>query len=355
MKKVFALFLALAIGFGLKAQCPLTQAVDFTATDIHGNEIHLFDILDGGQAVLIDFFFTTCGPCQQATPKIVDSYYAFGCNQHDVFYMEISSHDSDAACQNWCQNYGVEYPTISGVAGGSGICSTYQIGAYPTVILIMPNRQIVIRDLWPINSAQDVITALEAQGIQQHECGGTEGLTITPDTLYMIQGCIIENGILTIANTTDEDVSIHSFTADSIFYLECWHDYENVTNGMTVASGDTVEIEVIVDVPVKLIFTGKMYIETSVGNYEVEMVLDWQVGVGENAKHAVALFPNPANDFVTLKGESLGRVCVYNVLGQKVEELEAGGTEIRINTTGYENGVYFVKMGETTQRFVVQH
>ena len=36
MKKLVTLILALAIGFGLKAQCPLTQAVDFTATDVHG-------------------------------------------------------------------------------------------------------------------------------------------------------------------------------------------------------------------------------------------------------------------------------------------------------------------------------
>ena len=90
MKKVFTLLLALAFGFGLKAQCPLTQAVDFTATDVHGTEVHLFDILDGGQYVLVDFFFVNCGPCQQATPKVVESYYAMGCNQHDVYYIEIS-------------------------------------------------------------------------------------------------------------------------------------------------------------------------------------------------------------------------------------------------------------------------
>ena len=90
MKKAFTLILALAFGFGLKAQCPYTEAIDFTATDCHCTEVHLFDILDGGQAVLIDFFFTTCGPCQQATPKVVESYYAMGCNMHDVYYMEIT-------------------------------------------------------------------------------------------------------------------------------------------------------------------------------------------------------------------------------------------------------------------------
>ena len=70
---------------------------------------------------------------------------------------------------------------------------------------------------------------------------------------------------------------------------------------------------------------------------------------------SVTLFPNPANDFVTLKGESLGTVRVYNVIGQKVEEFEANDSELRINTTSYENGVYVVKAGEQTMRFVVKH
>ncbi|GAB4313765.1 MAG: hypothetical protein Kow00127_04850 [Bacteroidales bacterium] len=41
------------------AQTTLTTAVDFTPTDTEGVEHNLFDILDGGQYVCIDFFFTS--------------------------------------------------------------------------------------------------------------------------------------------------------------------------------------------------------------------------------------------------------------------------------------------------------
>ena len=170
MKKIFTLILATALSFNMLGQCPLTTAVDFTATDCHGTEVHLFDILDGGQYVLIDFFYTTCGPCNTAAPKVVESYYAFGCNQHDVYYMEISVSDGNAACQSWVTTYGVEYPTIGTDGGGATICSNYGITAYPTVILIAPDHSIVIQDLWPINTAQTIITALENQGVQQHDC-----------------------------------------------------------------------------------------------------------------------------------------------------------------------------------------
>ena len=170
MKRIFTLIAALVMSFHLAAQCPITQAVDFTATDIHGNEIHLFDILDGGQYVLIDFFFTSCVPCQQATSKVVQAYSALGCNQHEVFFMEISLLDNNAALQNWCNNYDVEYPTISREAGGSSICSSYGILAYPTVILIAPDREIVEQDIYPIPNAQTIINTLAPYGIRQHDC-----------------------------------------------------------------------------------------------------------------------------------------------------------------------------------------
>lgn len=53
---MLSLFLTATLAF---SQTPLTEAVDFTATDTHGQEWNLFEILDGGQYVLIDFFFTT--------------------------------------------------------------------------------------------------------------------------------------------------------------------------------------------------------------------------------------------------------------------------------------------------------
>ena len=235
MKKVFTLILALVIGFGLKAQCPLTTAVDFTATDCHGTEIHLFDILDGGQAVLIDFFFTTCGPCQQATPKIAQSYTIMGCNMHDVFYMEISDRDSDAACQTWCQTYGIEYPTISGAAGGSGICNTYQIGAFPTVILIMPDRSIVINDLWPISNAQTIVTQLGQHGLEPHDCD--EPVTYDPQVTVSIDG--VTESSVTATFTPNEDCASYYYLIATEAEISEWQDGSGGLTEVIQIHGDT--------------------------------------------------------------------------------------------------------------------
>ena len=614
MKKLVTLLLALALGFGLKAQCPLNQAVDFTATDCHGTEVHLFDILDGGQYVLIDFFFVNCGPCQQATPKVVESYYAMGCNMHDVFYMEISDRDSDAACQNWCQNYGVEYPTIGGPAGGSGICNTYQIGAFPTVILIAPDRQILINDLWPINNAQTVINALEQHGLQQHDCNtpsynpqvsitvdqvletevtatftpnedcasygymmateaeiqewmGIVGLDLpeylwtygmpgsgvisntfsdlTPNTeyniyavpadidgnlgevviepvtttpgggsdimpdftatdiegneihlydildagqavlinffltgdpyseqpmpdmteAYRLYGCnqagvfvmeISPNGNdatcqawadqfgvkyptisrdgggndiaqaipvgyyptimlirpdhtfakrdiyppsleyiidamngegyeqhecpyeetltfntntvnlnlceitwITVYNNTAEDATITSI-CDDLYWLEFTLDGQELFSchfplEFTIPQGGSVELGILCEVVGKrAVVPDLVTITSNLPDAHFTVMVDDTWSVDENETSAT-LFPNPANDFVTLKGENLGTVRVYNALGQKIDEFEANDSEIRINTSGYESGVYVVKTGEKMMKFVVKH
>ena len=467
MKKVFTLILALAFGFGLKAQCPLTTAVDFTATDCHGTEVHLFDILDGGQAVLIDFFFVNCGPCQQATPKVVQSYYTMGCNMHDVFYIEISDRDNDAACQNWVNNYGVEYPTISGPAGGAGICNTYQISAFPTVILIMPDRSIVIQDLWPINNAQTVVNALGQHGLMPHDCDSpvtydpqvalsidevTENsitATFTPNEdcasyYYLcatqteimgwyamggdIEAIVQEHGIsetATLTNTfndllpeteyyvaalpVDPDgnygdpvyetvttlplpvvydetltfsmdtvnivdnqyeinwITIYNNTAEDAIITNICDEFEwlafNIDGDeiycydpieISIPQGESKELGFVCNIIAKSIVPDIVTLSSNLPDASFVVMLEEIWSVNENGASA-SLFPNPANESVTLKGENLGMVRVFNVLGQKMDEFETNGTELRINTTSYENGIYFVKAGEQTLRFVVKH
>jgi hypothetical protein len=153
---------------------------------------------------------------------------------------------------------------------------------------------------------------------------------------------------------TAEEVTVNAFTSDPIFTMHCMYEGQDVTEGMTVAAGQTATVEVYVDVPVRQSFEGKMYVNTTAGDFEVDIIYESTVGLNENGT-TLTLFPNPANESVTLKGENLSMVHVYNSLGQKVDEFEANGCELRINTTGYENGVYVVKAGEKTLRFVVKH
>ena len=175
MKKFLSLILLVILGFNVKAQTSLTEAVDFTGTDCYGEEvINLFEILDRGQHVLIDFYYYQCTPCQRVVPYVVEAYEAFGCNNHDVFFMEVTHYDNAEICQWWAEEYGVQYPTISKDGGGVEIRAAYNVPSFPTLVLIAPDRKILLQDMdydsIKEGGAQYIIEQLEQFGIERHSC-----------------------------------------------------------------------------------------------------------------------------------------------------------------------------------------
>ncbi|HEY0031414.1 MAG TPA: redoxin domain-containing protein, partial [Bacteroidia bacterium] len=148
MKKIYLLsfLLFFSVTFS-KAQTTLTTAVDFTVTDTDGNTHNLFNILNSGKYVCMDFFFTTCGPCQTTCPFYKETFTNYGCNTQDVFFISIDNGDTDAEVDAYEAAYlggSAGFPAVSGVnGGGNAVVSTYGISAFPTYILIAPSHAII--------------------------------------------------------------------------------------------------------------------------------------------------------------------------------------------------------------------
>ena len=169
---------------------------------------------------------------------------------------------------------------------------------------------------------------------------------------------------ITVYNNTAEDAVIHSIQETNEWGNFCLITF--IINGEEYQCPDNLEISLPKDESLTMFMRCDMvgknneYIEDLVtvssnlpdASFTVMVEHAWSVDENEAL---TTLYPNPANDFVTLKGENLGTVRVYNALGQKMDEFEANGNELRINTTGYENGVYFVRADGQTLRFVVTH
>ena len=75
--------------------------------------------------------------------------------------------------------------------------------------------------------------------------------------------------------------------------------------------------------------------------------------VGENQNVPVLLFPNPAKDRVTVKGEGLQEVTVYDVAGRQVMRQVVDGNEVQVDLSGLNQGVYFFRVG-TVQGCLLQ-
>lgn len=80
----------------------------------------------------------------------------------------------------------------------------------------------------------------------------------------------------------------------------------------------------------------------------VKMVkgIDYQdhTSVTENQENVYNIYPNPTNGNITICGEEIDMVEVYNICGQKVMTVEANSNNVNVNMSELTTGVYMVKI-----------
>ncbi|MCB0568856.1 MAG: redoxin domain-containing protein [Phaeodactylibacter sp.] len=163
-----------------RAQVGITTAPDFVVTDIHGEQHNLYQLLDEGKYVMIDLYAYWCGPCCQTAPEIRKVYENYGCNSGELFVIGLEADGTIQQCETFEENCGSAggYPVASGLqGGGSPAVDAFAPLAFPTIILVAPDRAIIQQDIWPFSSAiaDNILAPL---GLQKMECtvSGTQAL-----------------------------------------------------------------------------------------------------------------------------------------------------------------------------------
>jgi hypothetical protein len=148
MKHIYMLFAVLTISSTALAQLPSGSiAPDFTATDINGEEWNLYDLLDEGNTVILDFSATWCGPCWNyaLSGVLEDMYSTFGpegTGDMYVFYLESDDSTTDADLNgtgpattgDW-----VSITTFPIIDNASNIFDSYSNAYYPTIYTVCPD------------------------------------------------------------------------------------------------------------------------------------------------------------------------------------------------------------------------
>ena len=110
-------------------------APEFAVVDIHGDTLRLSDLR--GHHVLLDFWFTTCGPCLKDTPELVEIYSTQ--QAHGLEIIGISVDKSRDAVLRYVEEHGIEWPQVLEVENETKPTEIYHIGGFPSYVWIGPD------------------------------------------------------------------------------------------------------------------------------------------------------------------------------------------------------------------------
>jgi peroxiredoxin len=114
---------------------------NFTLKDMNGHDVRLADFK--GKPLIVNFWSTTCGPCQLETPELVDLAAKY--KERGLAIIGISIDDSPKDIRTFADHYKVGYPLLVG-DGREEVTEAFGLkDAIPMSIFITPSGTVLGR------------------------------------------------------------------------------------------------------------------------------------------------------------------------------------------------------------------
>ena len=117
----------------IRKQLAGKPAPELEIIDIKGKPVSLSALK--GKTVLLDFWTTWCPPCLADAPVLDDLYRKYA--DKNLMILGISVNEDRETVENFLQKHGHNFPVI--LATENEMPRAYQIGEFPTYIVIDPN------------------------------------------------------------------------------------------------------------------------------------------------------------------------------------------------------------------------
>ena len=176
--------------------------VDFTVTSVQGEEFTLSEVLKEKKMALINFFFTTCGPCANEFPYMDEAYQMFS---DDVAVIALDPLEQDAAVSAYQSSMGLTFPMAACPAAWS---QTFGITGYPTSVVVDQYGVICLIEVGGITSLRPFASIFEhftAEDYEQKICvnGVNDVITVMKPTYEMPASeeiaAVINNGDIAVS------------------------------------------------------------------------------------------------------------------------------------------------------------
>ena len=402
MKKIITILVLALITHNISyAQLPDGSiAPDFTLTDLDGVTHNLYDYFNDGYTVFIDFSAVWCGPCwgYHTSGALEDLYINHGpagypnvsantTNDVMVIFIEGDGNSEDCLRNISCPTTthgdwvsGTPYPIIctDGTVNTASVTSAYQIGFWPTVYMICPDKLTT-----EIGTSSDPYSLANVCAPPAWECTGTACIDVGSGngTFFSLgecanncqiaetwnciggfdgdpnQGKCVDPGDGT-GNHTDESVCEQTCITNSYNCVDASGNIVSIGSGTGVACvnpGDEsgtyatlVGCQSLCGVSESWNCNDGFCEEPGDGS---GTYANLQSCISANCSPPteimqqinylnIQIYPNPVKDILNIKGD-YSSLEIYNLYGELVLTSNA---KRNINTESLSNGIYLVKI-----------
>ncbi len=178
-----------------------------------------------------------------------------------------------------------------------------------------------------------------------------ELLTLSPNSLIFDNTNTLP---LTITNETSNTVTINDIaeTMGEYLTITCNNQPIETVLPITLEQNSSLELEVMAILPAKNYTATNIMITSTAGTQNVEVLLNQNYfSINENDIANCEIYPNPAHNILTVKGNNIRNIEIFNAVGQCVLRKEQSGD---INIDALPEGLYFVKIISNNNNIIVK-
>lgn len=81
-------------------------------------------------------------------------------------------------------------------------------------------------------------------------------------------------------------------------------------------------------------------------NWNIRVLIDGPTNIDASTQAQIDVYPNPATESFTILNAENSKISVINSLGQIIETVQNSENVLRINSSNYPSGVYFVRIDD---------